>query len=113
MEREINYQERIDKLKKNQSDHPYLNAVVELLENKQNATLAQKPYRLLHRLSKLKGIQMHHSVRFVTETHSLKKGEAERLAVDALKQYCFTGIFQVPVYLQLNDDGKFQMYREN
>ena len=76
--------------------HPYQRAIDFITEQGGKATQSQKPYRLLHKLAKAKGIYMHGSQAFIGKQFDLSARKMDALARDALKRYCNEGVFQIP-----------------
>ena len=90
------------------SNHPYSNAIEFINTNGGKATEGMKPYRLLHKLAKAKDVYMHGSQAFIGKTFDIKKTKMNKMAKEALSQYCISGVLQIPNEFKYNENRVFR-----
>lgn len=91
-----------------QTDHPYQHAFDVITDAGIKVRPGQKPYRVLHKLAKAKGVYMHGSPRFIGKTFSLKPNKVSKMARDALKRFCEEGVLQIPDEFRYNDNNQYR-----
>jgi hypothetical protein len=89
--------------------HPYQVAVDKINEiGLYKAKTGQKTYRLLHKLAKSLGIYMHGSQAYIGQTFNIKEQKMKKMATDALKQYCSSGVLQIPEQFKFNENKVYR-----
>lgn len=88
--------------------HAYQSAIDFINSEGGNAKKGQKSYRLLHKLAKAKGIYMHGSQAFIGQHFKLSPNKMTKLSKDALKQYCTSGVLQIPDQFKFNDSRVYR-----
>jgi len=72
----------------------------------------QKPYRLLHKLSKSLGVYMHGSQAFIGKHFNIPANKMNSMAKSALQQYCLSGVLQVPDQFKYNENRIYRHDRD-
>jgi hypothetical protein len=88
--------------------HPYQTAIDFINNAGGNAKESQKPYRLLHKLAKAKGIYMHGSQVFIGKHFNLSPRKMSKIAKNALINYCSIGVLQIPDQFKYNDSRVYR-----
>lgn len=91
-----------------EAPHPYQLAIDTISEAGGKAGYGQKPYRLLHKLAKAKGVYMHGSQAFIGKTFRISPNKMKKMAKDSLLKYCQEGVLQIPDEFKYNDDKEYR-----
>jgi hypothetical protein len=90
--------------------HAYQVAIDFINNHDGKAKQGQKPYRLLHKLAKAKNVYMHGSQPFIGMHFNISPNKMNKLARDALKEFCTSGVLQIPDQFKFNEN---RIYRHD